>query len=96
MNVDCSQLDAESKVNEKCNKTSTSTKGALAQGMQDLSITDSGDSSGESSDDEESEEESIHSNSEVTKLKWWLYILVTCESSSCYTGSVTLAGICDF
>ncbi|XP_023992743.1 tetratricopeptide repeat protein 31 [Salvelinus sp. IW2-2015] len=62
------KLDAESTVNEKCNKTSTSAKGALAQGMQDLSVTDSGDSSGESSDGEESEEESIHSNSEELEL----------------------------
>uniref|UniRef100_A0A8C8EI85 Tetratricopeptide repeat protein 31 n=1 Tax=Oncorhynchus tshawytscha TaxID=74940 RepID=A0A8C8EI85_ONCTS len=63
------KLDAESKVNEsKCNKTSTSAKGALAQGLQDLSVTDSGDSSGESSDAEESEEESIHSNSEELQL----------------------------
>lgn len=64
------KVDAESKVNEsKCNKTSTSAKGALAQGLQDLSVTDSGDSSGESSDaEEESEEESIHSNSEELQL----------------------------
>uniref|UniRef100_A0A4W5Q247 Uncharacterized protein n=1 Tax=Hucho hucho TaxID=62062 RepID=A0A4W5Q247_9TELE len=63
------KLDAEeSKVNEKCNKTSTSAKGALAQGMQDLSVTDSGDSSGESSDDEESEDESAHSDSEELQL----------------------------
>ncbi|XP_045069727.1 tetratricopeptide repeat protein 31-like isoform X1 [Coregonus clupeaformis] len=53
------KLDAEeSKGKEKCNKTGTSAKGTLAQGMQDLSVTDSGDSSGESSDDEDSEEES--------------------------------------
>ncbi|XP_035639194.1 tetratricopeptide repeat protein 31 isoform X1 [Oncorhynchus keta] len=64
------KLEAESKVNEsECNKTSTSAEGALAQGLQDLSVTDSGDSSGESSDaGEESEEESIHSNSEELQL----------------------------